>query len=124
MEIEIFELERRQLEAEIAALDEKLEAERQKLKNDLAKERKVFELEKKTVADAEARTKTFVKLNVGGTIYHTSRTTLLSKKGSMLEVLFSGRHTVPKDDDGNYFLDRDPMTFAYVLTLLFGGSIS
>jgi len=95
-----------------------LELERIKLHKDLAEERKEFELEKKVVADAKAQAKTFVKLNVGGTVYHTSLTTLLAKRGSMLEVLFSGRHTIPKDDDGNYFLDRDPKSFEFVLKYL------
>jgi hypothetical protein len=63
---------------------------------------------------------TIVKLNVGGTCFDVSRTTLMSQKDSMLEAMFSGRHNVvvDKDDSGRYFIDRDGDMFKYVLCFL------
>lgn len=59
--------------------------------------------------------KSKVKLDVGGTHYSTSRTTLTSVHGSMLEAMFSGRYTLEEDEDGCTFIDRDGETFKHVL---------
>ena len=68
--------------------------------------------------DVNERLSSIVKLNVGGSFFDTSRTTLTSQKDSMLDAMFSGRHNVDKDDTGRYFLDRDGRTFEYVLAYL------
>lgn len=36
----------------------------------------------------------------------------------MLEAMFSGRHTLIKDHDGRYFIDRPPKPFRSILTFL------
>uniref|UniRef100_A0A6B2LI17 BTB domain-containing protein n=1 Tax=Arcella intermedia TaxID=1963864 RepID=A0A6B2LI17_9EUKA len=59
-----------------------------------------------------------VSLNVGGVIYLTSKTTLLKHPGTMLHSMFSGRHTVTKDQNGHYFIDRDGTIFKYILNYL------
>ena len=46
-------------------------------------------------------------LNVGGALFETSRATLTAMAGSMLEAIFSGRHTIAADEDGLIFIDRD-----------------
>jgi hypothetical protein len=62
---------------------------------------------------------TIVKLNIGGMCFDVLRTTLTSQKDSMLEAMFSGcHHTVDKDDNGRYFIDRDGDMFKYVLCFL------
>lgn len=47
-----------------------------------------------------------LKLNVGGTIFYTKRSTLLKEEGSMLAAMFSGRFPLVRDADGAYFIDR------------------
>lgn len=61
-----------------------------------------------------------VKLNVGGTIFQTLRTTLQSHPQSMLAALVSGRHQVARDAQGIIFIDRDPKCFAAILMFLRG----
>ncbi|KAL6067195.1 Pentapeptide repeat-containing protein [Balamuthia mandrillaris] len=81
-----------------------------------------------------------VKLNVGGTIFHTSTTTLEREPHSLLACLASGRWKSDQqenDEDGEekgegkgggalfFFLDRDPDVFAIVLAYLrAAGSLS
>ena len=59
-----------------------------------------------------------VVLDVGGVCFKTTRTTLCSVPGSMLEAMFSGRHTVHQDVNGSYFIDRDGTHFRHVLNFL------
>lgn len=47
-----------------------------------------------------------LKLNVGGTIFYSKRSTLLKEEGSMLAAMFSGRFPLVRDADGAYFIDR------------------
>ena len=59
-----------------------------------------------------------VELDIGGTRYVTSRSTLRSRPGSMLDALFSGRHAVMKEEDGSVFIDRDGSAFGHELAYL------
>jgi len=59
-----------------------------------------------------------VSLNVGGDIYFTTRSTLCTVRNTMLEAMFSGRHTVFRDKNGHVFLDRDGTLFRYILNYL------
>eukprot|EP00794_Sanderia_malayensis_P010272 gene10271-11327_t len=59
-----------------------------------------------------------VKLNVGGHVYKTSLLTLKSDPDSMLAHMFSGRYSLDKSEDGEYFIDRDGDCFKYVLNYL------
>eukprot|EP00794_Sanderia_malayensis_P010270 gene10270-11325_t len=59
-----------------------------------------------------------VKLNVGGHVYKTSLLTLKSDPDSMLAHMFSGRYSLNKSEDGEYFIDRDGDCFKYVLNYL------
>lgn len=45
----------------------------------------------------------YVKLNVGGALHYTTRTTL-RKHDTMLRAMFSGRMDVPIDPEGNLTL--------------------
>lgn len=58
-----------------------------------------------------------VKLNVGGTIYTTTRTTLTNVGENMLYVLVSGKFN-SQLVDGAYFVDRDDYFFRDVLNYL------
>ena len=65
-----------------------------------------------------------VELDIGGTRYVTSVSTLRSRPGSMLDALFSGRHTVIEEEDGSVFIDRDGSAFGHVLAYLRDGVVA
>lgn len=65
-----------------------------------------------------------IVLNVGGTKFTTSKTTLTSRP-SFLEVMFCGRHSLqPSGEDGSFFIDRDPKHFRELLNYLRCGAIA
>lgn len=59
-----------------------------------------------------------VKLDVGGTKFTTSLTTLRRLPNTMIGAMFSGRHALPLDEDGYHFIDRDGTYFGYILNYL------
>lgn len=59
-----------------------------------------------------------VKLNIGGTRFETTITTLSAEPDSMLAAMFSGRFPLSPDADGYHFIDRDGTQFALVLNWL------
>eukprot|EP00440_Ansanella_granifera_P071345 gb/GFBE01077431.1/.p1 GENE.gb/GFBE01077431.1/~~gb/GFBE01077431.1/.p1 ORF type:complete len:202 (+),score=24.43 gb/GFBE01077431.1/:1-606(+) len=59
-----------------------------------------------------------VQLNVGGTCYSSTLTTLTRYQDSMLSSMFSGQWKVARDDQGRCFIDRDGSLFSYVLNFL------
>ncbi|XP_050408781.1 BTB/POZ domain-containing protein KCTD7 [Patella vulgata] len=59
-----------------------------------------------------------INLNVGGKVFATRLSTLTKYADSMLAVMFSGRHEVDKDAEGNYFIDRDGEYFGHILSFL------
>jgi len=62
-----------------------------------------------------------VTLDVGGTLFKTTLTTLRQYPGSMLAAMIdrsSGRAPAMKSEDGSYFIDRNPKAFAAVLNYL------
>jgi hypothetical protein len=68
-----------------------------------------------------ARTQKFdtsIKLDVGGIHFTTSVTTLCRFPDSMLGAMFSGRHALPKNEDGFFFIDRDGTHFRHILNFL------
>ncbi|KAL8562532.1 hypothetical protein ACOMHN_045797 [Nucella lapillus] len=64
-----------------------------------------------------------IPLNVGGHLYMTRLSTLLKYSDSMLAAMFSGRHQVDKDKDGNYFLDSNGHVFGQILEFLRNSSL-
>ena len=44
----------------------------------------------------------YVKLNVGGHLFHTTIATLTAKPDTMLQAMFSGRMEVLTDSEGNF----------------------
>lgn len=64
-----------------------------------------------------------VTLNVGGTLYSTSLTTLRQDPSSMLARMFSGLIGTRKDPAGNYFIDRDGTHFGTILNYLRDGDV-
>ncbi|PKU30236.1 hypothetical protein llap_19459 [Limosa lapponica baueri] len=52
-----------------------------------------------------------VPLNVGGMYFTTRLSTLRRYEDTMLAAMFSGRHYIPTDAEGRYFIDRDGTYF-------------
>lgn len=52
-----------------------------------------------------------IKLNVGGKLFETSISTLTNNKSKFFTAMFSGRWDIPKEEDGCFFIDRDPFAF-------------
>eukprot|EP00966_Prymnesium_polylepis_P166135 3840311-Prymnesium_polylepis.1 len=62
-------------------------------------------------------------INVVGVRFETTLTTIRRIPDSMLAIMFSGQHTVHKDDDGFVFIDRSPTHFEDILSFLRTGSV-
>jgi len=58
-----------------------------------------------------------VILNVGGTKYTTSLSTLMSST-SIFSSMFGGRFSMQHSDDGSFWIDRDPILFNHILNYL------
>ncbi|PAV89241.1 hypothetical protein WR25_08968 isoform B [Diploscapter pachys] len=71
------------------------------------------------------QSKKWVKLNVGGKIFETTRSTLMREPGSFLHRLCQDDNALPtdRDDVGAYMIDRDPDYFGPVLNYLRHGKL-
>ena len=62
-----------------------------------------------------------IQLNVGGTIFVTTKDTLMSQPSMLCSLIV---HPNPaKQIDGAYFIDRDPQTFRWILNYLRGSQV-
>lgn len=64
-----------------------------------------------------------VRINVGGTVFSTLRSTLVAFPSSLLAAMV-GANNVARDSEGNIFVDRDPRTFEAILAFLRGEPLS
>uniref|UniRef100_A0A8C9EQ56 BTB/POZ domain-containing protein KCTD7 n=1 Tax=Pavo cristatus TaxID=9049 RepID=A0A8C9EQ56_PAVCR len=64
-----------------------------------------------------------VPLNVGGTYFTTRLSTLRRYEDTMLAAMFSGRHYIPTDAEGRFFIDRDGTYFGDILNFLRSGDL-
>ena len=64
-----------------------------------------------------------VRLNVGGTKYITTKSTLRKYPQSMLGTMFMGNVPLSTDKDGYYFIDRCGHIFQYILQFLRCGKL-
>ena len=63
----------------------------------------------------------WVKLNVGGTVFETSLSTLISQPESVLGRMFQPGSSIPpaaKTEDGVYLIDACPRAFDVILNYL------
>ena len=105
------------LEEQEKEMKERLEKEIEEEKTTLAEEKREWEEEKERIK----KTKTFEKIvnvNVGGSRYTTTLSTLTKYPDSMLGAMFSGRHALVQQEDGSYFIDVDGEPFRYILSFL------
>ena len=85
----------------------------------LAADRAALESEIGAMEAAARRQNSRVLLSVGGAFFETSCTTLTVVLGSMLEAMFSRRHSIATDEDGRVFIDRDGEHFGLILNFLY-----
>ncbi|XP_061606767.1 BTB/POZ domain-containing protein KCTD7 [Phyllopteryx taeniolatus] len=64
-----------------------------------------------------------ISLNVGGSHFTTRLSTLRRYEDTMLSAMFSGRHHIPRDADGRFFIDRDGAYFGDILNFLREGEL-
>ena len=100
---------------------DKLQKEIQNEKDQLQKEKVQLQNEIQRMSEMNTICETRIKLDIGGHVYTTSTLTLTRDPQSMLAAMFSGRHSVKKEEDGSYFIDRDGTHFCYILNYLRDG---
>ena len=113
---EEFEIKAQALKKEKEELQEARKAlavERQQMIED-------FETEKKKMVQFQEQQSGLVKLNIGGKLYQTSRSTLTKYK-SFFFSLFSGRFQIEKDENSAIFIDREGKHFGLILNYLRDG---
>ena len=114
----------RRIHEEKEIQEEIFRKERDSAMLEVEKKAKIVEEEKRDWEIEKTRvkaTKTFEKiviLNVGGSKYTTTLSTLTKYQDSMLGAMFSGRHALVQQEDGSYFIDRDGESFRYILMYL------
>eukprot|EP01125_Pyxidicula_operculata_P019967 TRINITY_DN7270_c0_g1_i1.p1 TRINITY_DN7270_c0_g1~~TRINITY_DN7270_c0_g1_i1.p1 ORF type:complete len:289 (-),score=44.09 TRINITY_DN7270_c0_g1_i1:28-894(-) len=103
-------------------LNELIKEEKRKLEDEM----KIIALEKEQWKGQQkylekVQTNKIVKLNIGGTIFMTSLSTVKdTTQSEFFRSLFSGRWEPQHDENGCIFIDRDPTMFKYVLNHLRG----
>ncbi|ORX62915.1 hypothetical protein DM01DRAFT_164414 [Hesseltinella vesiculosa] len=100
----------------------KIEKQYDQWSRQLDEQHQHLDIHQRSLHDREPKKKTSfqkkIKLNVGGDTFETTLTTLQREPLSLLAMMFSGRYLLEPDQDGAYFIDRDPMHFRLVLNYL------
>ncbi|KAH3886473.1 BTB/POZ domain-containing protein KCTD6-like [Dreissena polymorpha] len=65
-----------------------------------------------------------IKLNVGGKVHTTTKSTLCKFPNSMLGAMFNGSMSPSLDENGCYFIDRDGELFKFILNFLRSSKLS
>jgi hypothetical protein len=116
--------EKQKWEVEKTALVQDAEKKAETILAVAAEEKQTWEAEKqkweaeKTALAGVQHFEPIVKLDVGGVRVTTSLTTLCRFPDTMMGCMFSGRHTLPKGEDGYFFIDRDGTHFRHILNFL------
>jgi hypothetical protein len=84
---------------------------------ELVRDQAAWQEEKKRMAHIQ-KFKPHIQLDVGGYCFRTSLTTLRRFPDTMIGVMFSGRHALPLDEEGYFFIDRDGVHFRHILNFL------
>ena len=111
---------KKELDEKETELDVKQE-QLQKEKDQLQEEKDQLQTDIQRMSEINKIQDSCIKLNIGGHLYTTSILTLAKGPQSMLAAMFSGRHSVKKEEDGSYFIDRDGTHFRYILNYLRDG---
>lgn len=95
--------------------DEETKQNEKKLGNDKKNRKDDYFVEKETKIVKKSE---IIKLNVGGTKFVTSASTLTRISGSFFSQLLEGSLPSTLDDEGYYFIDRDGQYFGIILNYL------
>jgi len=125
-QVKLFEAKDAERSAEhtqkIADLDQTLATLKQESDakiTELHGKRDALTAEKKALENTYSFAKSKVKLDIGGVLFTTARSTLKTCKGSLLAAMVSGRYMLqPDEHQGTFFIDRDGRHFHHVLTYL------
>eukprot|EP01122_Echinamoeba_exundans_P007291 TRINITY_DN2204_c0_g1_i1.p1 TRINITY_DN2204_c0_g1~~TRINITY_DN2204_c0_g1_i1.p1 ORF type:complete len:206 (+),score=36.31 TRINITY_DN2204_c0_g1_i1:66-620(+) len=86
------------------------------------RERRLKELQEQMTQAAQAA-KEKIKLDVGGSLFATSKATLLTFANSFFHAMLSSKEFTPDPQDGAYFIDRNPKYFGMILDFMRSGQI-
>jgi len=112
---------RRRMNEEKTRLEQDGHGKRRHVAHDYEKFRQeygLFEAERQRLVQPQLAAEATVDLNVGGTVFETSRSTLVQQSGSFLEAALSGRHQISRDRSGRIFINRDAEHFRTILNFL------
>lgn len=112
---------RRRMNEERARLETEGHGSRRNVAHEYEKFRQeygLFEAERQRLQQPQLAAEATVDLNVGGTVFETSRSTLVQQTGSFLEAMLSGRHQISRDRSSRIFINRDPEHFRTILNFL------
>lgn len=114
-------------------MEKKLEITRQQNEAALALERAKMKKEKERMQIVVTAMSKVIKLNIGGSKFTSSQSTLTKFPDSMLGAMFSGiavrgltcpgRYQLEKDEEGAYFIDRSGKHFEKILAFLRDGEL-
>ncbi|KAL9645042.1 hypothetical protein ABK040_004534 [Willaertia magna] len=102
-----------QLQTEISKQLQELEAKEKKFNSMLKEMEKVANLQSNKI-----------KLNVGGKLFTTTKDTLMKYKDSFFFSMLSSGKWLPDEDDGAYFIDRNPKLFTIIMDFLRNDGLS
>jgi len=85
------------------------------------KEKRWHELNK-VMEERSKKAKTKITLDVGGKKFSCAKSTLLRFEGTYFHAMLTSDHWQP-DEDGSYFIDRNPKYFGLILDYLRTGEI-
>jgi len=89
----------------------------------LKKEREQLEKEKAEFSIHKGSKEDIITLNVGGRKFSTLRENFAKVKGSKLDLEILSVKNSLKDNKRNFFIDRDPTYFAYIMNFIRGDKI-
>jgi hypothetical protein len=117
-DLESIEKKKKQTEQELLEKQTELEDRKIKFEEEMQKRISDFEKEKERMEIYQKQSSGKVLLNVGGTLFTTTVTTLTKCPDSMFTAMFSGRYQIEKDEQQAIFIDRDPTHFRHILNFL------
>jgi hypothetical protein len=87
-------------------------------KSDLSKRSREIDIINEKMSKISKDMESKIELNVGGTVFTTTLSVLTSEKDSFFTAMFSEQFQTKPDEKGQYFIDRDPALFKYIIRYL------
>eukprot|EP01006_Ploeotia_vitrea_P048095 TRINITY_DN67197_c2_g1_i1.p1 TRINITY_DN67197_c2_g1~~TRINITY_DN67197_c2_g1_i1.p1 ORF type:complete len:299 (-),score=15.38 TRINITY_DN67197_c2_g1_i1:65-961(-) len=108
------------LQQQVKDMKETLTEKRNKFRQDTKKLQTRIKDSAATAADSSSR----VSLDIGGTLFNTTKETLLKSTDSFFSAMLSSSTWQPDQRTGAYFVDRSPNMFGFILEWLRTGKAS